>query len=249
RAPRATHPRRFRRRVSPCTYRTCPWHIRTAAPPAREGPRTRSSPPARRRTGMPGFLRSAEYACCGMRSKRDVGSEPELARPHAHMAARELGSVTVELHRVDQPRDAVKLRGTAIQRGTEHLQRRHHLGLAAIDLDRVDRRVACERRMVAVVPRQLGEERLHARLVVVEPDHLLADLRAVRGHLVPESRIAEIEESLEIEIVECEARPVHQLLDLVALLHGLAHATARAGWRFSPNGSWEARCMRRLHSA
>src|SRR5918995_2704689 len=66
--------------------------------------------------------------------ERNVGAEAELARFHAHYAARELRAAAVELHRVDEPRDAVELGGAAVERGAEHLQRRNHFRLRAVDL-------------------------------------------------------------------------------------------------------------------
>src|SRR5258706_5864957 len=135
-----------------------------------------------------------------------MGTEAELARSDLHQAAGELRRIAIELDGVDEPRHGEELRGAAVERVAKDLQCRNDFRLGAVDLDRIDGRMACERRVVAVMPRQVGEERLHSLLVVVEPDQLLADLRAVRGDLVAKARVAKIEETLEVAIVEREAR-------------------------------------------
>src|SRR3982750_3391166 len=70
-----------------------------------------------------------------------------------------------------------------------------------------------ERRMIAVVSRQVREQELHTRLVMIEPDHFLADLRAVRRDRVSIVRVAQIQVSLEVLFIEREAGSVDQLLD------------------------------------
>src|SRR5262249_35239648 len=153
--------------------------------------------------------------------ERNVRAEAELARLDLHDALRELRRVSVELHGVEQPRDRVELRRPAVQRRAEYLKRAHDLGGLAVHLYRVDGRVARKRRMVAVMARQIAEQRLHALAVMVEPRHVLADLRAVGGDLVAKVRLAEREKALGIAVVQREAGPVDELLDLLALVHRL----------------------------
>src|SRR5438093_958542 len=137
--------------------------------------------------------------------ERDVVAVAELARLEAHDAARELGRASVECHDVVEAAHREELRRAAVELRAEYLQRRHDLRLAAVRLHGVDGRVAREWRMVAVVPRQVGEERLHALAILVEPYHLAPDLRAVGAHGVLEVRRAEREVSLVVPGVEPEA--------------------------------------------
>src|SRR3954464_12077636 len=171
--------------------------------------------------------------------ERHVVAVAELARLEAHDAPREPGYAVGELHRVVEAADREELCGAAVELRTEHLDPGHDLGRLALGLPAGPRlgRVACGlpglhrgmaryRRMVAVVLRQVGEQRLHALAIVVEPDHVAPDLWAVRGDGVAKPRVAQAEERLVVARIERQARAVDELLDRLPVF-ALDHAAAR----------------------
>jgi hypothetical protein len=73
--------------------------------------------------------------------------------------------------------------------------------------------------MVAVVFRQVVEQQFHAGLVMVEPDHVLADFRTVGRDGVMKGIVAQAQVAAEIPCVQQHTRLVNQLFDLVTVLH------------------------------
>src|SRR5438270_1250071 len=91
-------------------------------------------------------------------SERDVIADTEHAGIELHRALDEARSVRPELQPVDVLADREELGRAAIDRRLVDLQRGDRGRLVAIHVHGVDRGMARDRRMVAVVPRQVGEE-------------------------------------------------------------------------------------------
>jgi hypothetical protein len=83
----------------------------------------------------------------------------------------------------------------ALRRGPKQLQRADHAGLlrCPVIFDGTGREVTGQRRVIAVVLGQTGEQRLHAGLAVFQPDHLLAELRAAGRDVIVAGRIAQVD--------------------------------------------------------
>src|SRR5262245_57282283 len=141
-------------------------------------------------------------------SEWDVIAEPELAGLESDHPLQELGGACVDLDRIEVTPDREKLGRAAVERRLEHLQRGDDLRFLAIGgvFDRVHDRVPGDWRMVAHVLRQIAEQDLHPRLVVIEPDHFLSYLRAVCSDGVAEALVAQLEIRLEIPLIERTGR-------------------------------------------
>ena len=85
--------------------------------------------------------------------ERHVVTEAEQTRVQADRTLHERRVAAVQLDRVVEPADREQLGRAAVERGLEHLRARTppRLGAAVLDVHRVHRRVARERRVVAVV--------------------------------------------------------------------------------------------------
>src|ERR1700676_459688 len=151
----------------------------------------------------------------GAASERNVISETELPSIKLDDSLEQPGRSPIDFDGVEVAPNREKLRRAAVQRGLEHLQRGNHIGLLLLEcvFDGVYDCVTRERRMIADMPRQIRKQKLQSRLVVVKPDHVLADFGAVRGDGIPETFVAQIEVGLEILFVECEARAINKLFN------------------------------------
>src|SRR5438128_8699755 len=144
-----------------------------------------------------------ESAC----SEGNVIAETELPSLKLDDSLEQLGRPRIDLDVVEVASNREKLRRAAVQRGLEHLQRGDHSGPFLVDcvVDRVYDCMTRKRGMIADMPRKIGKQKLQSRLVVVKPDHVLADFGAVRDDRIAEAFVAQIEVGLEILFVEREA--------------------------------------------
>src|SRR5688500_14843295 len=152
-----------------------------------------------------------------------MGADSELPGIEAHVAGGQQRGLALEAYGGEVLADGEEIRGATVELGpvVDHRGENGRFTAGFVELDEVHARVAGKGRMVRVVLGEHLEEAIHAVAVVVEPGHLLTDLRAVGGDGVAELGSAQAQPPLEVALVEVEAGAIDQLP------HPLVYASVR----------------------